>query len=368
MALPFLKLEGSPYDQGFAQGQKLRDQISHNLELYFRRFKTEAGLESEEVLSRAERYLSAISGHSTAYLEGIQGIADGGGFDLLAIGALNVRYEIMYHQFAHDAAQLAAYGVDGCTAFALMPAHSADGSLWMGQNWDWIAGVKGAVIHSREAGSLGEDGTDVISFTEAGIFGGKIGLNSHGLGLCINGLVSAQDNWERLGQPVHLRTHNILRSKTLEQAREAATLEPRSGSVNLLMAQGDKAVDLEVAPQGVIAWEHERQLVHANHFIDPAKGGIELVPIEWLDRSSHRHQRLDAALSEAAKPGLEELQTALRDRNGAPYAVCRTAGQEEIDLGEPYETVASVVMNLSSKEIWISDGPPHENAYVKYRL
>jgi isopenicillin-N N-acyltransferase-like protein len=358
-----LRLEGTPYEQGFAQGQQLRDAISHNLELYFRRFKTEAGLESEEVLNRAERYLSAISGQSPAYLEGVQGIADGGGFDLLAVGALNVRYEIIYHQFAHNTAQLAAYGVDGCTAFALMPAHSADGSLWMGQNWDWIAGVRGAVLHSRE-----EDGSEVISFTEAGIFGGKIGLNSHGLGLCINGLVSAHDNWERLGQPMHLRTYSILRCASLDQARQAATLEPRSGSVNLLMGQGDRAIDLEIAPQGVIAWEDERQLVHANHFIDPAKGGIELVPIEWLDRSSHRQARLDTRLSQNEKPGLEELQAALRDREGAPYAVCRTPGQEEIDLGEPYETVASVVMNLNRREIWVSDGPPHENGYVRYGM
>jgi isopenicillin-N N-acyltransferase-like protein len=363
MALPYFKLSGSPYDQGFAQGQQLRQLIAHNLELYFRRFKTEAGLESQEVLNRAERYLSAISGHSAAYLEGVQGIADGGGFDLLAIGALNVRYEIMYHQFAHDVAQLEAYGVDGCTAFALMPPHSADGSLWMGQNWDWIAGVKGAVIHSQD-----EDGSEVLSFTEAGIFGGKIGLNGHGLGLCINGLVSAQDNWERLGQPVHLRTYNILRCKTLEAARKAATLEPRSGSVNFLIAQGQQAVDLEIAPQGVIAWQDERQLVHANHFVDPARAGIELVPIEWLDRSSHRQGRLEAALSETEKPGLEDLQTALRDREGAPYAVCRTPGQEELELGEPYETVASVVMNLSSKELWISDGPPHQNEYQRFGI
>jgi isopenicillin-N N-acyltransferase-like protein len=30
--------------------------------------------------------------------------------------------------------------------------------------------------------------------------------------------------------------------------------------------------------------------------------------------------------------------------------------------------VASVVMNLNTQELWISDGPPHENSYTHYRL
>ncbi|MCV4566995.1 hypothetical protein OFB72_31030, partial [Escherichia coli] len=83
---------------------------------------------------------------------------------------------ILYYQFAQD--DTVVYhgheAPNGCTAFALLPAHSADGALWMGQNWDWIEDAKGALQHVTEP-----DGTRVLAFTEAGIFGGKIGLNSH---------------------------------------------------------------------------------------------------------------------------------------------------------------------------------------------
>ncbi|MER3554878.1 MAG: peptidase C45 [Meiothermus sp.] len=365
MSLPYLKLSGSPYDQGLAQGKALSDAVAHNLELYFHRFETECKLPPPEARRRGETYLKAIRQQSPAYSQGLEGIAAGAGQPLVDIATLNVRYEIIYYQFGQDAAPqyIAHEAPNGCTAFAVLPAHTADGALWMGQNWDWLEGARGALQHIEEP-----DGTRVLAFTEAGIFGGKIGLNSHGLGLCINGLVAVGDNWAGLGKPFHLRTYEALRGRTLERATKAISEEPRTSSGNFIVGQGDRAVDLEVAPNAVAVWEDVRQLVHANHFVAPERYGIGVPPIEWLDRSNHRQARLEARLAASDKPGLEEFQQALRDRDGAPYAVCRTASQEEYDLGEPYRTVASVVMNLKTQELWISDGPPHENPYAHYKL
>ncbi|RIH83061.1 Acyl-coenzyme A:6-aminopenicillanic acid acyl-transferase [Calidithermus terrae] len=365
MSLPYVQLSGSPYDQGLAQGRALADAIAHNLEVYFRRFEVEGKLPPAEARRRGEVYLGAIREQSPAYAQGIEGIAAGSGQSLVDIATLNVRYEILYYQFAQD--DTVVYhgheAPNGCTAFALLPAHSADGALWMGQNWDWIEDAKGALQHVTEP-----DGTRVLAFTEAGIFGGKIGLNSHGLGLCINGLVAVGDNWAGLGKPFHLRTYEALRSRTLAEAEAKVSAAPRTASGNFLLGQGEVAVDLEVSPAKVVRWQDERQLVHANHFLEPQAHGIEVPPIEWLDRSDHRHQRLEERLRQVEKPGLADLQEALRDRDGAPYAVCRTASAEEYELGEPYRTVASVILNLRTLELWVSDGPPHENPYEHYAL
>jgi len=365
MSLPYLQLSGSAYDQGLAQGKTLSDAIAHNLEVYFRRFEVECKLPAHEARRRGEIYFQAIQKQNPSYAQGIQGIAAGSGQSLVDIATLNVRYEIVYYQFAQDQppAYIAHEAPNGCTAFATLPRHTADGALWMGQNWDWMEGVKGALQHISEP-----DGSKVLAFTEAGIFGGKIGLNSHGVGLCINGLVSVGDNWAGLGKPFHLRTYEVLRSKTLEGAQAAITEPPLTASGNFLIGQNDKAIDLEVSPTGLGIWEDQRQLVHANHYLAPERFGIEIPPIEWLDRSNHRQQRLDELLAGLEKPGLSDFQTALSDQEGAPYAVCRTASQEEYDLGEPYRTVASVVMSLKTLEMWVSDGPPHENPYQHYRL
>jgi isopenicillin-N N-acyltransferase-like protein len=365
MSPPYVKLSGSPYDQGLTQGRVLAEAIAHNLEVYFRRFEVEGKLPPAEARRRGEAYLGAIRRQSPAYAQGIEGIAAGSGQSLVDIATLNVRYEILYYQFGQE--DSAVYhgheAPNGCTAFALLPAHSADGALWMGQNWDWIEDARGALQHVTEP-----DGTRVLAFTEAGIFGGKIGLNSHGLGLCINGLVAVGDDWAGLGRPFHLRTYEALRSRTLAEAEARVSAPPRTASGNFLLGQGEVAVDLEVSPARVVRWQDERQLVHANHFLDPQAHGIEVPSIEWLDRSDHRHRRLEERLRQVEKPGLADLQEALRDRDGAPYAVCRTASAEEYELGEPYRTVASVIMNLRTLELWVSDGPPHENPYEHYVL
>lgn len=363
--LPYLKLSGSPYDQGLEQGTALADRIAQNLEVYFRRFEVECKLPPAEARRRGERYFRAIQQQSPAYAQGIEGIAAGSRQPLADIATLNVRYEIVYYQFAQDTAPvyLPHEAPNGCTAFALLPGRTADGHLWMGQNWDWMEGVQGALQHIAEP-----DGTRVLAFTEAGIFGDKIGLNSHGLGLCINGLVSVGDNWAGLGKPFHLRTYQALRQKTLPEARSVVTESPRTASGNFLIGQGGQAVDLEVSPAGIGVWEDQRQLVHANHYIAPERFGIEVPPIKWLGRSNHRAKRLSLRLDEVEKPGLEDLKAALSDRDGAPYAVCRTASPEEYELGEPYRTIASVIMNLGTQELWISDGPPHQNPYTRYQL
>lgn len=365
MSLPYLRLSGSPYDQGLAQGKTLSGAIAHNLELYFHRFETECKLPPSEARRRGELYLKAIREQSPTYTQGLEGLAAGAGQLLVDIATLNVRYEIIYYQLGQEATPqyIAHEAPNGCTAFALLPPYTADENLWMGQNWDWLEGVRGALQHIEEP-----DGTRVLAFTEAGIFGGKIGLNSHSLGLCINGLVAVGDNWAGLGKPFHLRTYEALRAPTVREAMRTLTEEPRTASGNFIVGQGDRAVDLEVAPNAVAVWEDERQLVHANHFVAPERYGIGVPRIEWLDRSHHRQERLEARLRVVAKPGLAEFQEALCDRDGAPYAVCRTASAEEYELGEPYRTVASVVMNLDTQELWISDGPPHENPYIHYRL
>ena len=156
---------------------------------------------------------------------------------------LNLRYELLYYQYG----VCAVGGADGCTSFALLPDASANGHLLLGQNWDWIPGVKGAFLHTREA-----DGLETLGFTEAGIVGAKIGLNSAGLGLVINGMMSTVDDWSRAVMPFHVRCYEILRRRTLAEAASVITDTPRSCSANFLIAQTpDHALNIEASPDAV---------------------------------------------------------------------------------------------------------------------
>lgn len=360
MSLPLVHLTGTPYEQGLQHGAALRAQIAHNLGVYFARFEREIKLSRAETLARAGRYAAAIAAQSPAYHAGMRGVAEGSGFSLAEIAALNVRYELFYHQYGVQAMG----GADGCTAFALLPAATADGQLWIGENWDWIVGIRGAVLHTREP-----DGLETLAFSEAGIVGGKIGLNSAGLGLLINGLTTTDDDWARLRKPFHVRCYEILRSRSFDAALRVITDGDRSCSANFLIAQApDQAATIETAPHltNLIGCA-QGCVVHANHFVDPQALGLVEPPVEKNPHSQRRHARLSALLRPGRPVALADMQAALRDHQEHPYSVCFHLDPDE-PPEEHYETVASAVMNLHARELLISDGPPCERPYVAYSL
>lgn len=358
MTLPLVHLTGTPFAQGAQHGEALREQIAHNLELYFARFERELKLSRAETLARAGRYAQAISAQSPAYYEGMRGIARGSGFSMGEIAALNVRYELFYDEFVEKPMP------DGCTAFALLPEATAEGHLLLGENWDWIAGVRGAVLATAEP-----DGLRTLAFSEAGIFGGKIGLNSEGLGLMINGLTSQDDDWSRLRRPFHTRCYEILRCRDLDAAVAVVTGEGRSCSANFLLAQApDQVVNLETSPERAGASRCLGGcLVHSNHFVDPAALGIAERNVENNPHSKRRHARLEALLRGRGPLGLADVQAALRDHEGHPYSICF-----HVDPAEPpeeyYESVISAVVDLHERALYVSDGPPCSNPYVRHSL
>lgn len=355
MSLPVLRLTGTPYAQGLGHGRALKDDVRHNLSVYFDRFLHEAKLPREAVIDRAKQYLAAIQRQNTDYYEGMCGIAAGTGADLDALAALNVRYEILYHQFGLNAM------VDGCTSFAVLPAASANSHLLLGQNWDWIPQIRGAVIHSVEA-----DGLEVISFTEAGIFGGKIGLNDAGLGLTVNGMTSTDDDWSRLSKPFHVRCYEILRTRTFEAAVQVVTGDERSCSTNFMIAQApDQVVDIEAAPNTVrlLHCQNGRQ-AHTNHFLDPEVLGVVEPPSQRRPYSKHRQSRMTGFLQRHSPITFDDLKYYLKDHEEFPNSLCRHEDPQEAPE-DHYITVTSVIMDLHAGTIYLSDGPPCQSDYQR---
>ncbi len=341
MTLPVLRLKGSPYEIGYSHGQQAQDKIQRNLEVYFRRFKNETALARDEALARAERYLQAIRRVSPSYARAMEGVALGSKTRLLEITALNVRYELMYSQFAKIGLR-PMQRVDGCTAFGAMPEATVNRHLLMAENWDWIPQVEGLFLKIRPA-----TGPNVLCFTEAGVVGGKIGLNSEGIGLAINGLISNADDWERLRKPFHVRCWEILGSKTLSQAISRVTRGERSCSANFLVGQqtklgAGKIVDIESSPEATFALYHEDGiLAHTNHFSNPRSGN--------------------------GKMSMRRAEEMLRDHDGKPESVCRHENRT-FPTDERYRTVVSVVMDLYTGQLHTTLGSPCEREYQTLRI
>ncbi len=371
MRLPVLKLKGSPYEIGYRHGQQAQDKIHHNLEVYFRRFKNETALARDEALRRAEKYLQVIRRVSPSYARVMEGVALGSKTRLLEITALNVRYELMYSQFAKIGLKPIPRA-DGCTAFGAMPEATVNRHLLMAENWDWIPQVEGLFLKIRPT-----TGPNVLCFTEAGVVGGKIGMNSEGMGLAINGLISNRDDWERLRKPFHVRCSEILASRTLSQAISRVTRGERSCSANFLIGQQTKLgtgklVDIESAPEATGALYPENGiLAHTNHFSNPEQLGVKQVLDEERKSTLHRFARITRLLRQMrsgnGKMSLTKAEEMLRDHDGKPESVCRHENSS-LPADERYSTVVSVVMDLYTGQLRTTLGSPCEREYQTLRL
>ncbi|MEE9237876.1 MAG: C45 family peptidase [Thermoplasmata archaeon] len=364
-----LKAEGTPRELGLLHGETAKDLIEANLELYFYRFREEWGLPKTEVLRRAGLYEKVIREADGDYDAAMQGIAQGSGMPYLEVVALNVRYEIVYSEYSKVGKKLGL--PSGCTAVSLLPSRTREGHLLMAQNWDWIPGVKGLVQQYRLP-----QGPEFLAFTEAGIVGGKIGLNSSGLGLLINGLISDQDSWERLGVPFHVRCWQILQSTSLEAATEKIRDSPTSCSANFLLGHsgesGAEVLDLETCPLGIEELRpREGILSHANHFHKAEGLGIWEPFIEGRTSTFERQARMDRLLRQElgveGRIGPEDLKRLLRDHEGRPTSICR---HQESNLPEVqrYQTVVSALMDLDDRKLMIAAGNPCNNEFETFRI
>ena len=370
--LPVLRLEGDPVECGRQHGRMARAAITRNVALYLRRFEEDGRVDREEAHRRASAYLEVIERENPVYAAEMRGIAEGSRHELLDIVAVNVRYEILYTEFVRVGLEreLAAAGAGGCTAFAVLPSHSANGHLLVGQNWDWIPGVSGAVVRARRAGLPGS-----LAFTEAGIAGAKIGLNDAGIGLAINGLVSDRDSWSRLRKPFHVRCWEVLAATRLEDAVRAIAGSERACSANFVVARAGGAapevVDIETSPDAEFRLSPEDGfLVHANHFVHPDTGGIRQPLAEDRTSTFQRYARMRELLGARAAAGrvtVHDLKTILRDHEGGTKSICR-----HVDETQPpnfrYETVVSAILDVDAGEMFVASGPPCTARYRVHRL
>ncbi len=373
MSFRVVDLSGTPYEQGMQHGRALADAIAANCDVYYDRLRREARLSRVETKERCRGYLSSLKVQSEDYVQGMRGISDGAGIPFDDIVMLNLRYELLYFQYGlKQKGELGEVPSDksgdppggGCTAYALLPEATKSGHLMVGQNWDWIPASRGALLRSEEL-----NGLRVLGFTEAGIVGAKIGLNSAGVGLCINGMLTTKDDWSRHTRPFHLRCYEILRRDNFDAALAVVEGEPRACTTNFLIAQApDQVFDLEAAPDvvGRIACDGGC-LSHANHFENPAALGVEEPPNERRHNSEHRAKRLRELLAGGQPFDLDSLQEALRDHANHPNSVCR---HEDGDLPpeEHIHTVTSIVMDLAAGTLWASDGPPCRAEYQSVGL
>ncbi len=344
--LPFLRLEGTHYQIGRQYGERLAPQIRNVLATVYDMVERKKGKSPEWSRQEASKYLPFVR-DLTPHLEAeIRGLADGAGIDFYDALALQCRTELAY--------------TDGqCTSFAVTGS-AGGGKVLVGQNVDWleIMDEASALLHI-----VPNDGPEILMYANAGLLGYP-GMNSHGLVLCLNMLVS--EGWT-YGLPSILLMRAMLEQPSVHKAEGLLAAWPRSSSRNYLLADASgEAVDFEclvnsykrLLPQDGI-------LAHANNFCDPEFAASDR--LEDLPDSAVRCERMYQLLKEAPRPlTVETLKEILADHANYPASICRHRSGKPEKL--PIKTNASFVAEPSSRTMHIAHGNPCQASWTTYSL
>lgn len=358
---PHVKVAGGAAERGRQYGQQARDRMHLSVSAYGRVFEHYAGWSWDKVRSEAARFAGPIAAFRPAYLEEMRGMAEGAGLDLLDVLAINVRTEVMFAAKAREAAGRPVPAE--CSSFAVVPAPGRPGPTLIGQNWDWLPHCTDTVV-VLEASQ--DTGPDYVTVVEAGLLA-KTGMNSSGLGLAANALVTSADVGEP-GVPFHLLLRAILDCENVSDALTALQSGPRSSSANYLIAHRDGvAIDVEAAPGDfsrlffVYPGEDDGVVLHTNHFLSERFDGKD-VSVWAMPDSPVRLQRLRAGVSASPDASLASFRSLLSDHANHPSGVC-CHPDTRFDALDQGATVSSVLMDLDASRMWVSDGNPCEHPY-----
>jgi isopenicillin-N N-acyltransferase-like protein len=359
---PRVRVAGGPRERGEQYGEQARARVRRSIEAYTEIFAHYAAWDWERVTAEARRFEAAIAAYEPRFLDEIAGIARGAGAPYEAVLALNVRTEIMFAARVRRGQPVRAAGE--CSSLAALPRATVTGHTLLGQNWDWLTHCPGTVV-VLEA-QQDDDHPSYVTVVEAGLLA-KTGLNSCAVGLATNGMVTSRDAGEA-AVPYHLVLRGILDARTIPEALAAIGRAPRASSANYLVGQASgEVVDIEAAPgdasQLYRVEADDGILVHTNHFLSPQVDG-DVSAWAMPDTDSHfRHGRIREKVS--AREGRLTPRTfrrVLSDHRNYPFSVCAHP-DGRLAPHERATTVASIVMDLDARRIWLAEGHPCTSRY-----
>ncbi|KAK2785509.1 hypothetical protein FQN52_008421 [Onygenales sp. PD_12] len=339
-----ISCHGTPYEIGLQHGEQARKEITGSMGFYADLFKRVCGMEWADVCAVAVRFVPFVEGVFGGYMEEMRGIAQGAGVPLESILALNVRTEIAYGMFS-----------DGCTAFSW----KQDKESFLAQNWDWDRKQSPNLIslHITQASPK----PSIHMITEAGIIG-KIGLNSHGVGVTLNAIKFAGVAFSKI--PCHLALRAALDSASRVEAIETLERHGVASACHILVADATGGTGLECSSGDIVRLNMgdaveggvEGLVTHTNHFVH---GHVGIEPITYLEDSVPRLERarelVAAAVGKGVGPSVGVIEEVLKDEKGFPTAICR-----EVTEKSELATLFCIVMDLTERKAVVKIGRPVE--------
>ncbi len=333
-------VEGDARQRGTSHGEQLRERIHETKAFYADIF----GMKQDAVFARAEQFRAVIRAYNDDYAEEIEGIAEAADIDPRWIYALNSRTELLSLKPAAN--------INECTALYFRP------SSILGQTWDWSRRMEELIVLMR---IRRPDGHTIGMIAEPGIIG-KIGMNSAGLGTCLNLLrIGPLD----VGVPVHIVLRAILDSRSIDEARKAVARAGDGKASNILVGDGNgQCMDVEFAGKRQDIHDPPFHVVsHTNHFlVEPGRDD----PQVDLNSSLCRYKVASERGESLTSFGVGDMAAILSDQSESNFPILRDYADD--DLVGQIGTVCTVIMELAAGVIHVRTGNDPADEMAAYEV
>ena len=232
---------------------------------------------------------------------------------------------------------------DGCTALSW----KTNDRSFLAQNWDWQHEQAENLIHLR---IRHEPKPTIDMVTEAGIIG-KIGLNSAGVGTCLNAITAKGLDFTRL--PCHLALRACLESMSRDQAVGTLQKAGIASACHILVADATGGVGLECTHLDIVKLPMSKEgvVTHTNHLIG---GHAQIYERCSMPDTFFRLDRINQLIHTCTKdPSYDDIQSLLEDEKNYPASINREQTKDST-----VATLFSIVMDLETKYAKVMLGRP----------
>lgn len=356
MKVPIISVSGSPYDLGFQHGSQAKKAIQENIGFYMHLWEYFGSAKRDQILRDVQGFIPYIEKQDPELLQELKGVAEGSGLKFDEIVALNARTEMT---FACIPSTLSETASEGCTSYALTPEATQNHHTFVGQNWDWRAEAENSCIILR---IKQQEEPDIVMHTEAGTIGHR-GFNSAGIGVCMNYIRCERDSF-RPGLPFLIKMRSVLNSTTLPDCLRLLMSFVGPNSMNMVLAHRDgEVIDIENTPDDLLFLYPEGGiLTHANHFQSPRLRVRDTGKSALPDTVFRSHRAFRLLNEKRGHLECDAIKDVLKDHFAYPNSICRHRDERSKPI-EQWETLTSMIIDLTEGKMLYTEGPPCSNSY-----
>jgi len=346
-----LILSGSPYERGCMYGESLRSEIVDQIQ-FFRSLIQDIGRSDPDALiahtftlgwkEAAERWTPGL-------VEEVHGIATGAALPFIDLFSWQCVQEIFWYL-----TQNGLNGLAGGSCSALADAGTATHPTLLAQNADTIPfwhhhQVLLNIMPTRD------DEPEMLIMAYPGLIG-PYGLNSAGVGVCVNALFYKLNNSTK-GLCTPFLTRGILEKRTFEEAIDFIKMVPHASGNTLTIGAPGKVIAFEVSANQIAPYMlpgYLKRTCHTNHVLVSKDFQPGILADDEKTNSHDRLELLENALAAIPEPLTVDDIKGILSSHGENAQLCR---HEDDPLGSM--TTYCTIMELTQHpRLHITFGPP----------